>query len=58
MYIKMENKDLKTTRLVFDVILETNFAISIPGYQNAQGTLDSVYVGDKHSDKGPKSGLA
>lgn len=55
MYIKMENKDLKTTRLVFDVILETNFAISIPGYQNAQGTLESVYVGDKHSDKHPKS---
>lgn len=31
----MENKDLKKTILVFDVILETNIAISINGYQNA-----------------------
>lgn len=51
MYIKMENKDLKKTRLVFGVILETNFAVSIPGVQNAYWTLASVYVGEKHSDK-------
>lgn len=31
----MENKDLKKTRLVFGVILETNFAVFIPGVQNA-----------------------
>lgn len=53
MYIKMENKDLKKTRLVFGVILETNFAVSIPGVQNAYWTLGSVYVGEKHSDKHP-----
>lgn len=49
---------MKKTILVFDVILETNIAISINGYQNAYWTLGSVYVGEKHSDKLPKFWLA